>query len=54
MSLKHYHMKLKALIALPDGNESGGDKFLPTLLSNEIVSEPFMKINYVKSTINKY
>ena len=37
------HEAKKALIALPDGNESGGDKFLPTLLSNEIVSEPFAK-----------
>ena len=45
-------MKLKTLTALPVDNESGGDKLLPTSLSNEIVSEPFAKINYAKSTFN--
>lgn len=33
----------RLLHALPTGNESGGDKFLPKTLSKEIVSEPFAK-----------
>ncbi|MBW0761341.1 phage major capsid protein [Mammaliicoccus lentus] len=33
----------RLLHALPTGNESGGDKFLPQTLSKEIVSEPFAK-----------
>lgn len=37
------HEAKKTLTALPVDNESGGDKLLPTSLSNEIVSEPFAK-----------
>lgn len=33
----------KLLHVLPTGNDSGGDKFLPTTLSNEVVAEPFTK-----------
>ncbi|ORI05537.1 phage capsid protein [Mammaliicoccus sciuri] len=33
----------RLLHALPTGNDSGGDKFLPKTLSKEIVSEPFAK-----------
>lgn len=33
----------RLLHALPTGNESGGDKFLPKTLSKELVSEPFAK-----------
>ena len=33
----------RLLHALPTGNSSGGDKFLPKTLSKEIVSEPFAK-----------
>ncbi|MDW8544417.1 phage major capsid protein [Staphylococcus sp. KG4-3] len=33
----------RLLHALPTGNDTGGDKFLPTTLSNELVSEPFAR-----------
>src|SRR5690625_4215249 len=33
----------KQLIAIPGGNETGGDKFLPTNLQNELVHEPFAR-----------
>ncbi|MET3507039.1 HK97 family phage major capsid protein [Halalkalibacter oceani] len=33
----------KQLIAIPAGNETGGDKFLPTNLQKELVHEPFAK-----------
>lgn len=33
----------RMLHALPTGNDTGGDKFLPTTLSNELVSEPFAR-----------
>ncbi|HDZ8768635.1 TPA: phage major capsid protein [Staphylococcus aureus] len=33
----------RLLHALPTGNDSGGDKFLPKTLSKDIVSEPFAK-----------
>lgn len=35
--------EVKQLIALPTGNESGGDKFLPTNMQKELVHEPFAK-----------
>jgi len=34
---------VKALIALPGGNPTGGDKFFPTNMQNELVHEPFAK-----------
>lgn len=34
---------VKALIALPGGNPTGGDKFLPTNMQTELVHEPFAK-----------
>jgi HK97 family phage major capsid protein len=34
---------VKALIALPTGNPTGGDKFFPTNMQNELVHEPFAK-----------
>lgn len=34
---------VKQLIAIPEGNESGGDKFLPTNMQKELVHEPFEK-----------
>ncbi|KPD05276.1 hypothetical protein AM501_27330 [Aneurinibacillus migulanus] len=34
---------LNVLRALPSPNSTGGDKFLPTTMSNELVSEPFVK-----------
>lgn len=33
----------KQLIAIPGGNETGGDKFLPTNMQNELVHEPFAR-----------
>ena len=33
----------KQLIAIPAGNETGGDKFLPTNMQKELVHEPFEK-----------
>lgn len=33
----------RMLHALPTGNDTGGDKFLPATLSNELVSEPFAR-----------
>lgn len=33
----------KQLIAIPTGNETGGDKFLPTNMQKELVHEPFEK-----------
>lgn len=33
----------KQLIAIPDGNATGGDKFLPTNMQKELVHEPFEK-----------
>lgn len=33
----------RLLHALPTGNDTGGDKFLPMTLSNELVSEPFAR-----------
>lgn len=33
----------RMLHALPTGNDTGGDKFLPTTLSKELVSEPFAR-----------
>lgn len=33
----------KQLIAIPSGNETGGDKFLPTNMQKELVHEPFEK-----------
>ena len=35
--------EVKQLIAIPGGNETGGDKFLPTNLQNELVHEPFAR-----------
>ena len=35
--------EVKQLIAIPTGNESGGDKFLPTNMQKELVHEPFEK-----------
>jgi HK97 family phage major capsid protein len=32
-----------ALIAIPKGNQSGGDKFLPTTMTKDLVHEPFAK-----------
>ncbi|HGG0586377.1 MULTISPECIES: phage major capsid protein [Bacillus] len=34
---------VKALIALPAGNSTGGDKFFPTNMQKELVHEPFAK-----------
>lgn len=34
---------VKQLIAIPAGNETGGDKFLPTNMQNELVYEPFAR-----------
>lgn len=34
---------VKQLIAIPTGNDTGGDKFLPTNLQKELVHEPFEK-----------
>lgn len=34
---------VKQIYALPTGNETGGDNFLPTNLQNELVHEPFAK-----------
>lgn len=34
---------VKQLIAIPGGNETGGDKFLPKTMSEELVHEPFAK-----------
>ncbi len=34
---------VKALIALPGGNSTGGDKLLPTNMQKELVHEPFAK-----------
>ncbi|MGF7036593.1 HK97 family phage major capsid protein [Paenibacillus mucilaginosus] len=34
---------LSTLRALPSPNPSGGDKFLPTTMSNELISEPLVK-----------
>ncbi|MDC3412533.1 phage major capsid protein [Terrihalobacillus insolitus] len=34
---------VKQIYALPGGNPSGGDKFLPTNLQNELVHEPFAR-----------
>lgn len=34
---------VKQLIAIPAGNETGGDKFLPTNMQNELVHEPFAR-----------
>lgn len=31
------------LFAIPEGNDSGGDKLLPTTVSNEIITEPLSK-----------
>lgn len=33
----------KALIALPSGNPTGGDKFFPTNMQKELIHEPFAK-----------
>lgn len=33
----------RLLHALPTGNDTGGDKFLPTTLSKELISEPFAR-----------
>ena len=33
----------KALIAIPAGNPTGGDKFLPTTMTKDLVHEPFAK-----------
>lgn len=33
----------KALIAIPTGNPTGGDKFLPTTMTKDLVHEPFAK-----------
>lgn len=33
----------KQLIAIPEGNDTGGDKFLPTTMSKTLVHEPFAK-----------
>lgn len=33
----------KQLIALPTGNDTGGDNFLPTTMTNTLVHEPFAK-----------
>lgn len=35
--------EVKQLIAIPAGNETGGDKFLPTNMQKELVHEPFEK-----------
>lgn len=35
--------EVKQIYALPTGNETGGDNFLPTNLQNELVHEPFAK-----------
>lgn len=35
--------EVKQIIAIPAGNETGGDNFLPTTLSNELVHEPFAR-----------
>ena len=35
--------EVKQLIAIPKGNETGGDKFLPTNMQKELVHEPFEK-----------
>lgn len=35
--------EIKQLIAIPGGNETGGDKFLPTNLQKELVHEPFAR-----------
>lgn len=34
---------VKQLIAIPAGNPTGGDKFLPTNMQNELVHEPFAR-----------
>lgn len=35
--------EVKNLIAIPSGNETGGDKFLPTTMTKDLVHEPFAK-----------
>lgn len=35
--------EVKALIAIPAGNQTGGDKFLPTTMTKDLVHEPFAK-----------
>src|SRR5699024_4579288 len=41
----------KALIAIPTGNETGGDKLLPKTMTKEIVHEPFTK-NQLREVAN--
>lgn len=41
----------KALIAIPAGNETGGDKLLPKTMTKEIVHEPFAK-NQLREVAN--
>lgn len=41
----------KALIAIPTGNETGGDKLLPKTMTNQIVHEPFAK-NQLREVAN--
>lgn len=42
---------VKQIYALPTGNETGGDNFLPTNLQKELVHEPFAK-NQLRSVAN--
>src|SRR5699024_11823854 len=41
----------KQLIAIPAGNETGGDKLLPKTMTKEIVHEPFTK-NQLREVAN--